>query len=84
MPGALETNVARYCPLRSPVHCIGTSTTSPPGPLTFAVTCASLISTNVSSTTSAVIATCSPASTRSADVCTSTGPGTPSTSQRRS
>ena len=55
MPWALETNVARYWPFRSPVHCMGTSVTSPPGPVTLATTCASLISTNVSSTTSAVM-----------------------------
>src|SRR5262245_7574273 len=83
-PGSSATNAPLYSPSFETVHSSGTSVVLPDGDFTCATTCASLTSVNVGSTMSPVSFTDSPGSTRSTDVVTSTGSGTPSTSQRTS
>src|SRR5258708_24077829 len=82
MPGSSATNAPLYSPSLETVHSSGTSVVLPEGDFTSATTCASFTSVNVGSTISPVSLTDSPSSTRSTDVVTSTGSGTPSTSQR--
>src|SRR5262249_61724530 len=83
-PGWSARNDPLHSPSFEPVHSSGTSVVLPDGDFTSATTCASLTSVNVGSTISPVNFTDSPGSTRSTDDVTSTGSGTPSTSQRTS
>src|SRR6476646_668818 len=84
MPASSATKDPLYSPSLDTVHSSGTSIVLPEGDFTCATTWASLTSVNVGSTISPVSLTDSPGSTRSTDVVTSTGSGTPSTSQRTS
>jgi hypothetical protein len=63
MPFSVGAKLPRYSPLRSPVHCNGTSMTIPFGPVMWALTPASFTSRNPGSETSAMRVTVSPDST---------------------
>ena len=83
-PGSSGTKLALYSPSRVTVHSIGISLFFPDGDVTVATTWLSFTAVKAESATSAEIFTASPGSTRSWVVVTSTGSGTPSTSQRTS